>query len=79
MILLIDRSVKPGDVIEIRHTLGFVSPSNARCVSVLTRDGKECLIPNEDLIAQRVTTLSFSDDLVWAAREGKGYRICLSL
>jgi small-conductance mechanosensitive channel len=64
VILLLDRSIKPGDVIEVDQTYGAVSALNARYVSVLTRDGKEYLIPNEDLITQRVTNWSFSNDLI---------------
>ncbi len=64
VILLLDRSIKPGDVIEIDGTYGSVSTLNARYASVLTRDGKEFLIPNEDLITQRVTNWSFSNDLI---------------
>ncbi len=64
VILLLDRSIKPGDVIEIDHTYGWVSTLNARYVSVRTRDGKEYLIPNEDLITQRVTNWSYSNDLI---------------
>jgi small-conductance mechanosensitive channel len=64
VILLLDRSIKPGDVIEIDNTYGSVIALNARYASVQTRDGKEYLIPNEDLITQRVTNWSFSDDLV---------------
>jgi small-conductance mechanosensitive channel len=64
VILLLDRSIKPGDVIEIDGTYGAVSTLNARYASVLTRDGKEFLIPNEDLITQRVTNLSYSSDLI---------------
>jgi small-conductance mechanosensitive channel len=64
VILLLDRSIKPGDVIEIDGTYGSVSTLNARYASVLTRDGKEYLIPNEDLITQRVTNWSFSSDLI---------------
>jgi small-conductance mechanosensitive channel len=64
VILLLDRSIKPGDVIEIDGTYGSVSTLNARYASVLTRDGKEYLIPNEDLITQRVTNWSFSNDLI---------------
>jgi len=60
VILLLDRSIKPGDVIEVGETYGWVSALNARYASVTTRDGKEWLIPNEDLITQRVTNLSFS-------------------
>ena len=64
VILLLDRSIKPGDVIGIDGTFGSVIALNARYASVQTRDGKEYLIPNEDLITQQVTNWSFSDDLV---------------
>jgi small-conductance mechanosensitive channel len=64
VILLMDRSIKPGDVVEIDGTYGSVSTLNARYVSVLTRDGKEFLIPNEDLITQRVTNWSYSNTLI---------------
>jgi small-conductance mechanosensitive channel len=64
VILLLDRSIKPGDVIGIDGTYGSVIALNARYASVQTRDGKEYLIPNEDLITQQVTNWSFSDDLV---------------
>jgi small-conductance mechanosensitive channel len=64
VILLLDRSIKPGDVIEIDGTYGSVDTLNARYVSVLTRDGKEYLIPNEDLITQRVINWSYTDDLI---------------
>ncbi len=64
VILLLDRSIKPGDVIGIDGTFGSVIALNARYASVQTRDGKEYLIPNEDLITQRVTNWSFSNDLV---------------
>jgi small-conductance mechanosensitive channel len=64
VILLLDRSIKPGDVIEIAGTYGWITRLNARFVSVSTRDGIEHLIPNEDLITQRVTNWSYSDDRV---------------
>jgi len=64
VILLMDRSIKPGDVIEIDGTYGSVIALNARYASAQTRDGKEYLIPNEDLITQRVTNLSFSNELI---------------
>src|SRR6185437_3507319 len=64
VILLMDRSIKPGDVIEIDNTYGSFIALNARYASVQTRDGKEFLIPNEDLITQRVTNWSFSSDLI---------------
>jgi len=64
VILLMDRSVKPGDVIAIGKTYGWINNISARYVSVITRDGIEHLIPNEELISQRVENWSFSNRLV---------------
>jgi small-conductance mechanosensitive channel len=61
MILLLDKSIKPGDVIAVGDTYGWINSLRARYVSVITRDGREHLIPNEDLITQRVENWSFSD------------------
>lgn len=61
IILLMDKSVKPGDVIVVGKTYGWVNSLGARCVSVLTRDGKEHLIPNETLISQEVENWSYSN------------------
>jgi small-conductance mechanosensitive channel len=64
IILLLDRSIKPGDVIEVGETYGTVDSLGARCTSVITRDGTEWLIPNEDLITQRVANWSYSTKLI---------------
>jgi small-conductance mechanosensitive channel len=64
VILLLDRSIKPGDVIEVENTFGWITSLGARYVSVHARDGKEYLIPNEDLITHRVINWSFSSPLV---------------
>ncbi len=64
VILLLDKSIKPGDVIEVGGTFGRIKSLNARFVSVITRDGSEFLIPNEDLITHQVINWSFSDRLV---------------
>lgn len=63
-ILLTDRSIKPGDVIEISGTYGWINNLKARYVSVITRDGTEHLIPNEDLVTQKVVNWSFTNNLV---------------
>lgn len=60
IILLLDKSIKPGDVISIGDTYGWVSSLNARYVSLDTRDGTEHLIPNEELIVTRVENWSHS-------------------
>ncbi|RMF18152.1 MAG: mechanosensitive ion channel protein MscS, partial [Alphaproteobacteria bacterium] len=61
LILLMDRSIKPGDVIETQGTYGWINHLGARYTSIITRDGTEYLIPNEDLITQPVINWSFSD------------------
>lgn len=63
-ILLLDRSVKPGDVIAVGNSYGWINALGTRYVSVVTRDGIEHLIPNEDLISERVENWSHSNNLV---------------
>lgn len=60
LILLMDRSIKPGDVIAVGDTFGTVNKIGVRAVSVITRDGKEHLIPNEQLMTEAVENWSYS-------------------
>ncbi|QPC95401.1 mechanosensitive ion channel family protein [Mesorhizobium sp. INR15] len=64
VIILLDKSIKPGDTITLGDTFGWIRELRARFVSVVTRDGREYLIPNEDFITQQVVNWSFSDNLV---------------
>ena len=64
VILLTDRSIKPDDVIEVDETYGVVKSLGLRYASVVTRDGKEHLIPNEQLITDKVVNWSYSDKKV---------------
>ncbi|MCW9047829.1 MAG: mechanosensitive ion channel [Gammaproteobacteria bacterium] len=64
VILLMDHSIKPGDVIAVGTTFGWINHLGARYVSVITRDGIEHLIPNEALITGSVENWSYSDSLV---------------
>src|SRR4029077_2522782 len=64
IILLADKSIKPGDVISVGDHFGKVGNMGARYTSVDTRDGREYLIPNEDLITQKVANWTYSSDLV---------------
>ncbi|RBW61219.1 mechanosensitive ion channel family protein [Ruegeria sp. A3M17] len=64
IIILMDRSIKPGDVISLGDTFGWINALGARYVSVVTRDGREYLIPNEDLITNQVVNWSHSDRYV---------------
>ena len=63
-ILLMDKSIKPGDVIVVADYYGRVDALTARYVSVTTRDGVEHLIPNEELIINRVENWSHSQNLL---------------
>ncbi|WGW04717.1 mechanosensitive ion channel family protein [Tropicibacter oceani] len=64
IIILLDKSIKPGDVISLGETFGWIQSLGARYVSVVTRDGKEYLIPNEDLITGQVVNWSHTNDFV---------------
>ncbi|MEM6728134.1 MAG: mechanosensitive ion channel domain-containing protein, partial [Pseudomonadota bacterium] len=64
VIILLDKSIKPGDVISLGETFGWIQTLGARYASVVTRDGKEYLIPNEDLITNQVVNWSHSDEFV---------------
>ena len=64
IIILLDKSIKPGDVISLGDTFGWINTLGARYASVVTRDGKEYLIPNEDLITNQVVNWSHSDAFV---------------
>ncbi len=61
IILLMDRSIKPGDVIVVGESFGHVTKIGVRAVSIVTRDGKEHLIPNENLMTQEVENWSYSN------------------
>jgi small-conductance mechanosensitive channel len=54
VVLLLDKSIRPGDVISVSGTYGWVTALGGRYVSVVTRDGVEHMIPNETLITERV-------------------------
>ncbi len=65
IILLMDRSIKPGDVIAIadqtgKDTFGQIRKIGIRAVSITTRDKREYLIPNENLMTNMVENWSYS-------------------
>lgn len=64
IIILSDKSIKPGDTISLGDTFGWIRELRGRFVSVITRDGREYLIPNEDFITKQVVNWSFSSDYV---------------
>ncbi len=60
-VLIFEESVRPGDVIAVGETFGVVQALNSRHVVVRTSDGLDVLIPNEDLVTQRITSWSYGD------------------
>ena len=61
IILLADKSVKPGDLITIGDSTGRISEMKTRYISVAAGDGREFLIPNEDLVTQKVVNWTYTD------------------
>lgn len=64
VIILLDRSIKPGDVITIGDTFGTINSLNARYVNVVARNGVSYLVPNETFITEPVINWSYSQRLV---------------
>lgn len=65
IILLMDKSIKPGDVIAVadtagNETFGQIRKIGIRAVSITTRDQREYLIPNENLMINQVENWSYS-------------------
>jgi small-conductance mechanosensitive channel len=70
-VLLMDKSIKPGDVISFTGTtgtstdnFGWVQELRGRYVVVRDRDGVETLVPNQNLITNSVINWSYSDQRV---------------
>lgn len=70
-VLLMDRSIKPGDVISFTGTtgtstegFGWVEALRGRYVVVRDRDGVETLVPNQNIITNSVINWSYTDPRV---------------
>jgi small-conductance mechanosensitive channel len=70
-VLLMDKSIKPGDVISFTGTtgtstenFGWVQELRGRYIVVRDRDGVETLVPNQNLITNSVINWSYSDQRV---------------
>jgi len=67
-VLLMDRSIKPGDVISLSgqagtstENFGWVQELRGRYVVIRDRDGIEMLVPNQQLISNAVINWSYTD------------------
>ena len=66
VLLLLDQSIKPGDIIEMQEhgTFGWVNHMGARYTELVTRDNKSYLVPNEEFITQQVVNWSHGNTLI---------------
>jgi potassium-dependent mechanosensitive channel len=61
IILLFERPIKIGDVIEVSGTVGEVQHIGIRASVIRTGEGSEIIVPNGMLISGQVTNWTFSD------------------
>lgn len=63
LILLLEGSIEENDLVELSNgTVGFIRRSSARYTLIETFDGKEILVPNEDLITSQVINWTLSSN-----------------
>jgi small-conductance mechanosensitive channel len=63
VILLIERSIKPGDVLEVAGTVVRVQRMGIRATVARTRDDEELIIPNSVLVQTTVKNFTLEDSL----------------
>ncbi|MCK5668174.1 MAG: mechanosensitive ion channel, partial [Gammaproteobacteria bacterium] len=64
LILLFERPVKVGDIINIDQDWGTITRIGLRSTVFETFDRSEIIVPNADLIAQKVTNWTYSSKMV---------------
>ncbi len=63
IILLFERTIKLGDVVEIGNGLiGKIKRINMRSTVIRTYDGSDVIVPNSEFISTRVVTWTYDDD-----------------
>jgi len=62
LILLFERPIRVGDTLELDDTRAVVETIGMRASIVTTRDGAEIIVPNADLISQKVVNWTLSND-----------------
>ena len=61
LILLFERPIQVGDILEVNGTWGEVKKINVRSTVVQTYDNASLIIPNSEMISNQVTNWSFKD------------------
>jgi small-conductance mechanosensitive channel len=63
-VILLDRSIRPGDLVTITDRHGVVIDIKARYTVLKSLDGTEAIIPNDSIISSTVLNHSYSDKVV---------------
>ena len=61
LILLFERPIKVGDVVQVDEDIGEVRRIGIRACVIRTADGSEVIVPNGTIISNKVTNWTFSD------------------
>ena len=64
LLLLFERTVRPGDMIELGDKFGTIERLSARFTTVRTRDNIELIVPNRDFLASTITTYTHAERAV---------------
>ncbi|GGP21943.1 mechanosensitive ion channel family protein [Silvimonas iriomotensis] len=64
-IILLDRSVRLGDLVQIGDRQGIISRLTSRYIVLKSLDGTESLVPNDTLVTSTVVNQSYTDRKVW--------------
>ncbi|HEY1785533.1 MAG TPA: mechanosensitive ion channel domain-containing protein, partial [Pirellulales bacterium] len=71
LILLAEQPIRVGDLVEIEGVRGTIERIGARSTRMKTLANHEIMVPNSQLLQDKVTNLTLSDDLVRASIEVK--------
>ena len=61
IVLLFERTIEAGDLIEVGNEKGWVRQMAIRHTLIETFDGRDLLIPNEDLVTSKVTNWTYTN------------------
>ena len=76
LILLFERTIKPGDILEVEGRVVRVEDLRIRCTVARTRDDEQIIIPNSTLSQGTVTNFTMADSLYRVRVErGRGLRL----
>jgi small-conductance mechanosensitive channel len=64
IIILLDRTIQVGDVVDIDGVIGEVQEIKMRTTTILTRDNKSIIFPNSVLTKNRLVNFSHNDEVV---------------